>query len=396
MMVREARGRFTNVNLGGIAEAVLLSHRGDKSIFLLPGHRQGSGPSAAQIYYLEESPMKKQTLKKALTLALAIVMSVSLAACSGGAAAPSASAAPPETQPLKVGILQFAPHPSLDNCYTGIVQGLADAGYVDGDNISIDYQNGNGESETNNLIASNFVTGGYDIIIAIATPSAISAYAAAREAGIPVVFSAVSDPLGAGLAETLEAPNTGATGTSDSLNLEGQMQMIRAFLPDAESIGILYTTSEPNSISHLAAFEDLAPAYGFTVEAVGITDSSEVASGAAALAAKGVDCVNNFTDNNVVNNLSVLLNATDAAGIPVFGSEEEQVRNGCVASETLDYIALGVTTGQMAAGILDGGDVKTMAVSVVSDSKPVYSAANCEKFGITVPEAYANATNLDE
>jgi putative ABC transport system substrate-binding protein len=128
---------------------------------------------------------------------------------------------------------------------------------------------------------------------------------------------------------------------------------------------------------------------------VGITDASEVASGAAALVAKGVDCVNNFTDNNVVNNLSVLLNATDAAGIPVFGSEEEQVKNGCVASETLDYIALGATTGGIAAQILGGGDVNTIPVSVVTDSQPVYSAANCEKFGLTLPDAYADATNLD-
>lgn len=344
--------------------------------------------------------MKKNTVKKALSLALALTLTLALAACSGGTAAPSASAAPPESaapaaEPLKVGILQYAPHPSLDNCYTGIVQGLADAGYVDGENVTIDYQNGNAENETNNLIASNFVTGGYDVIVAIATPSAISAYSAAKEAGIPVVFSAVSDPLAAGLAESLDVPNTGATGTSDSLNLEGQMKMIRAFLPDADTIGILYTTSEPNSVSHLAAFEELAPTYGFTIEAVGITDASEVASGAATLVARGVDCVNNFTDNNVVNNLSVLLNATDAAGIPVFGSEEEQVKNGCVASETLDYVALGVTTGQMAAEILGGGDVNTMAVSVVTNSEPVYSAANCEKFGITIPDAYADATNLD-
>ncbi len=119
------------------------------------------------------------------------------------------------------------------------------------------------------------------------------------------------------------------------------MKMIRAFLPEADTIGILYTTSEPNSVAHLKTFQELAPDYGFTIEAVGITNESEVASGAATLVAKGVDCVNNFTDNNVVNNLSTLLHATDEAGIPVFGSEEEQVRNGCVASESLDYVALG-------------------------------------------------------
>lgn len=345
--------------------------------------------------------MKKQTLKKLLSLALGLLLVFSLAACSSGTAASTSTATPeptatPTPEPLKIGILQYATHPSLDNCYEGIVQGLAEAGYVDGQNVTIDYQNGNGENETNNLIASNFVTGGYDLIIAIATPSAMSAYSAAREAGIPVVFSAVSDPVSAGLAETLENPNTGATGTSDSLNLEGQMKMIRAFLPDADTIGVLYTTSEPNSVSHLKTFNELASQYGFTIEAVGITDASEVASGAAALVSKGVDCVNNFTDNNVVNNLSVLLNATDAAGIPVFGSEEEQVKNGCVASETLDYVALGATTGQMAAQILDGADVMTMPVSVVSDSQPVYSEKNCEKFGLTLPADYAQATNLDQ
>ena len=341
----------------------------------------------------------KKNLKKLTALLLAVALLGILCAC--GSKAPSEGSAPSDggpapAQTLKVGILQYAPHPSLDNCYKGIVEGLAEAGYVEGENLVIDYQNGNGESETNNLIASNFVSAKYDLIVAIATPAAMSAYAAAKDAGIPVVFSAVSDPVSAGLAEALNAaPNTGATGTSDALNLEGQMQMIRAFLPEAKTIGILYTVSEPNSLTHLEAFEALAPQYGFTIEAVGVTDASEVASGAAALAAKGVDCVNNFTDNNVVNNLSVLLNTMDEAGIPVFGSEEEQVRNGCVASETLDYVALGRTTGQMAAQILGGADVMTLPVSVVQDSSPVYSAANCGKFGITVPDSYAHAANLD-
>ncbi len=352
--------------------------------------------------------MKKKTMKKILPLLLAAALLLMLCACGGGENSPAPTDAQPEQSEtpaagdaaegdvLKIGILQYAPHPSLDNCYKGIVEGLAEAGYVDGENVVLDYQNGNGESETNNLIAANFVSAKYDLIVAIATPAAMSAYAAAKDAGIPVVFSAVSDPVAAGLAETLEMPNTGATGTADALNLEGQMQMIRALLPEADTIGILYTVSEPNSLTHLETFEALAPKYGFTIEAVGVTDASEVASGAAALAAKGVDCVNNFTDNNVVNNLGVLLNAMNDAGIPVFGSEEEQVRNGCVASESLDYVALGQTTGQMAAQILEGADVNSLAVSVVQDSSPVYSAVNCEKFSITIPDSYAHAVNLDD
>lgn len=134
-------------------------------------------------------------------------------------------------------------------------------------------------------------------------------------------------------------------GTADVLPLEAQIKMIRSFLPDAKKIGILYTTSEPNSVSHLEKFKQIAPNYGFEVEAVGVTNASEVAAGAQTLVSKGVNCINNFTDNNVVDNLSTVLKAANDAKIPVFGSEEEQVKNGCLASQSIDYVALGKQTG---------------------------------------------------
>ena len=345
-----------------------------------------------------ELTMKKNTMKKLMALACAGAMSLSLAACgSSNNETPSSGGEGGAAESVKIGILQYAPHPSLDNCYEGIIEGLAQAGYVDGENgVTIEFQNANGSTSDGDMMAKTMASS-CDMLIAIATPAAMSCYAAAKDDGIPVIYSAVSDPLAAGLAQDLENPQTGASGTKDALNLEGQMQMIRALLPDADTIGILYTTSEPNSVSHLQAFQELAPNYGFTIEAVGITNESEVASGAASLVAKGVDCVNNFTDNNVVNNLSTLLHATDAAGIPVFGSEEEQVRNGCVAAESLDYVALGVETGLMAASVLSGeADIMSLPVSVVTETTPVYSAANLEKFSITLPEEYSSATNLDE
>lgn len=330
----------------------------------------------------------KSTMKKCMVLLLALMMVFSATACAGGGQ---------EKGLPKIGILQFAPHASLDNCYNGIIQGLAEAGFVDGETCTIEFVNGQGEGETNALAAANFVNGGMDLIIAIATPSAMPAYAAAKDAGIPVIFSAVSDPLGAGLAESLEEPNTGATGTSDGLNYEGQLQMIRAFQPEAETIGILYTTSEANSLAQLENYQALAGAYGFEIVAVGITDASEVASGAASLVASGVDCINNLTDNNVVNNFAMVTAAADPAGIPCYGSEEEQVaRYGCVASETLDYVALGYTTGTMAAQVLTGSEILTMAVQVVTDSEPVYSSVNMEKFGLTLPEAYQDARERNE
>ncbi len=333
--------------------------------------------------------MKKNTVKKLISLTAAATMV--LLPLTGCTSSPAAG------KTLKIGVIQYAPHPSLDNCYEGFVQGLASAGYVDGQNIVIDFQNAQGEMNNSDTMAKNMTASGYDMLVGIATPAAMSAYVAAKESGIPVIFSAVSDPVAAGIVESMENPNSGATGTSDALNLEGQIQLIRALLPEAKTIGILYTTSEPNSVSNLKAFRELAPLYGFEVAEQGITSPNEVATGAASLVSMGVDCINNFTDNNVVNNLSILIHATGGAGIPVFGSEIEQVKNGCVASESLDYVALGVKTGQMAADILSGkADIMTMPVTLITDSEPVYSAINCEKFGIVIPDAYAAAENVDE
>ena len=337
--------------------------------------------------------MKKTMLKKMLSLSCAGMMTLSLAAC--GSTNDATAGSTGEDGGVEIGILQYAPHPSLDNCYQGVIEGLAEAGYVDGENgVKIVFQNANGSGADADMMAKTMASSA-DMLIAVATPAAMSCYSAARNEQIPVIYAAASDPIGSGLAKNLADPQTGASGTKDALNLEGQMQMIRAMLPEADTIGILYTTSEPNSLAHLQTFQQLAPDYGFTIEAVGITNESEVAAGAAALVAKGVDCVNNFTDNNVVNNLSTLLHATDAANIPVFGSEEEQVRNGCVAAESLDYVALGRETGAMAASVLSGAaDIMSLPVSIVEVSSPVYSASNCEKFGVSMPESY-NALNLD-
>lgn len=300
-----------------------------------------------------------------------------------------ASEGTPLNPDVTIGIIQYAPHPSLDNCTTGTMESLILAGYG-----NIDVQIADGKSETTDMMAKTMVASDYSIIIPIATPAAMSAYSAAKDSSIPVVFSAVADPLAAGLAKEIENPQTGATGTADALNLEGQLEMIRAFLPDATTIGVLYTTSEPNSLTHLTELEALAPQYGFSVESVGITNESEVTSGAVALVAKGIDCVTNFTDNNVVNNLSSLLNATNEANIPVFGSEEEQVVNGCLASETLDYVALGNITGDLAVEILEGADIMTLSVEIIADSTPVYNQTVADTLGIEIPESYSHATNV--
>ena len=305
------------------------------------------------------------------------------------------SAALAETNTKTVGIIQYATHPSLDNCTTGFLLGLAEGGYAEGENLTVDFQNAMAEMANSDMQAKNMAAKNEDMLVGIATPAAMSAYAATKELGIPVVFVAVSDAVAAGIVQSNEKPGTNCTGASDVLNLEKQVEMIRAFLPDAKAIGVIYTTSEPNSLTHLARLNAIAPDFGFTVEAIGITSASEVATAAATLISRGVDCINNFTDNNVVENLQLLLHAADEAGIPVFGSEVEQVVGGCLATQGIDYIELGKACGRLAAEILDGkASPETTPVLLIDDCTPAYSSQTAEKLGIVLPEVYRNAEDV--
>lgn len=293
-----------------------------------------------------------------------------------------------------VGIIQFAPHPSLDNCTDGFLQGLAEGGYTADDTLKVDFQNAMGDMATSDMQAKMMVSNAYDMLVGVATPSAMSAYAATKEEGIPVVFVAVSDAVACGVVQSNEAPNTNCTGVSDVLNLKAQVEMIRAFLPEASTIGVIYTTSEPNSITHLEQLETIAPEYGFAVEAIGVASEAEIAAAAATLASKA-DCINNFTDNTVVNNLALVLRAADEAGIPVFGSEVEQVVNGCLATQGIDYVALGRVAGLMAAEILNGNAApETMPVGLIDECTPAYNSAVAAKLGIELPAAYAEAEDV--
>lgn len=294
-----------------------------------------------------------------------------------------------------VGVIQYATHPSLDNCYTGFLLGLAEGGYVEGENLTVDFQNAMAEMANSDMQAKNMVARREDMLVGIATPAAMSAYAATKELGIPVVFVAVSDAVAAGIVQSNEMPGTNCTGASDVLNLEKQVEMIRAFLPAAETIGVIYTTSEPNSLTHLGRLSEIAPAYGFKVESIGIASASEVAGAAVSLISRGVDCINNFTDNNLVENLQLVLHAADEAGIPVFGSEVEQVVNGCLATQGIDYIELGKACGRMAAEILDGkASPETAPVLLIDDCTPAYNSLVAEKLGIALPEAYQDAEDV--
>ena len=289
--------------------------------------------------------------KKTLALILSAVLGASaLAGCSGSEKSSTGE------KTYKVGVTQISDHPSLDNCRNGFIEGLKEEGYIEGENLDIDFQSAQDVPANASQIAQNFASTGKDLVCGIATPSAQALYTACYEKNIPVIFNAVSDPVAAKLAVSETEAMDGITGISDALPVEDQLKLIRAVLPEAKKIGILYTTSEANSVSTLETYKKLAPQYGFEIVESGVGQKSEIPQAADIILSK-VDCVSNMTDNAVVASLSVLLEKANAAKIPVFGSEEEQVKNGCIASAGLDYFNLGIQAGKMAARVLGGEKV---------------------------------------
>ena len=334
-------------------------------------------------------------MKKLFALALSAAMTLSLAACgstgASSAAAPAASSGASAAEPFKIGLLQYGQHGSLDNCREGFLQGLEEAGLKEGVDYTVDYQNAGFDDAMDTQIAGKFSSDGVDMMVAVATPSAVACYAAAEEKDIPVVYVAVSDPAAAGL-------NSGnITGTSDALPVDAQLQLIRAMQPDAKTIGILYTTSEPNSVSTIAEYQAKAGEYGFTIDAVGVTAQSEVTQGADTLISHGVDCFSNLTDNNVVGVLPSILEKTNEAGIPVYGSEIEQVKLGCAASAGIDYVQLGRQTGAMAAKVIRGEAACADIPYETIDAYSTYLNSDVlDAMGISVPaEIAANAVEAN-
>lgn len=294
-----------------------------------------------------------------------------------------------------IGISQFAEHGSLDNCREGFLEGLKEAGIEEGKNLKVNYDNAQADTGTAGTIADSYVSKKVDLICAIATPSAMSAYNAAMSADIPVVYTAVSDPVGAGLAKE-DGSNAGnITGSCDLLPVDEQLKMIRKMLPDAKKIGILYTTSEANSVSTIKEYKKVSDKYGFEIVDTGINTLADVDMAAADLVGK-VDCICNLTDNTVVQALQTVIEKANSKKIPVFGSEIEQVKIGCLAAVGLDYVSLGEQTGKMAAKVLKGEKkASEMNFEIIEEAAFYGNNKVAENLGITIPaELSDNAAAL--
>ena len=322
----------------------------------------------------------------------AVLLSVLLIAAAFAGCSASGKDSGGSTSGKKVAILQYMPHSSLDNCTQGVKNALDAAG------IAYDVQigsSGSADTDCQSYAEQMASSGNYSAIIAVATPAAVSAYSAVRNASsdIPVIFCAVSDPVSAGLVNSLDAPGNNCTGTADAVDIAGQVQLIKTMQPNIKNLGVIYTTTEANSISQLATLKAECEANGINLIQKGINEASELQAVAVSLVNE-VDAITNLTDNNVVDNMSVVLEQANQKGIPIYGSEIEQVKKGCLASASIDYVALGEKTGQIAVDVLGGKSAATYPVVTVSDSFVVVNPDVASTLGITIPAELNDAEKV--
>jgi len=329
-------------------------------------------------------------MKKVLVLCLVLVLALgafALTGCGGGTDDATTDDTTASEQSYTIGVTRFLDHPALNNTRDGFLQALADEGFVEGKNLTIIDDNADLDTSVAQQIAQNFVAKNVDLIFAIATPSAQAAQNAALDTDIPVLFGAISDPVGANLSTADGLGIGNISGVSDALPIESQLEMIRELLPDAKTIGIPYNTGEDNSLSTIEELNTLAPKHGFTLEEIGITATADVPGAIDTLVGKGVDTIYIITDNMVVGSLPAILEKTDVAKLPVFGSEVEQVRMGAVATEGIEYTKLGYEAGKMAAQILRGektaGEIPFFQFT---DFFTYVNTAAADGIGLTIPQ----------
>ena len=326
-------------------------------------------------------------MKKLLVLmAVLLVMSVALAGCGGGGekAAEQPQADQQEAKQVQLGIIQIVEHPALDASRQGFLDVMAENGYKDGENLVVDYQSAQGDQSTLQSIANKFAQDKKDLVLAIATPSAMAMANETNE--IPILITAVTDPVEAKLVDSLEKPGTNVTGTTDMNPVADQLALIKELVPEAKNVGIIYNSSEVNSEVQVKIARQAVSELGFTLHEATVTASNEVMQATQSLMGK-VDAIYLPTDNMVISSLSAVLQVAEENKIPVIAGESNSVEEGALATLGIDYYKLGRQTAESALRVLNGENPADIAVEAQKGADIVINLKAAERFGVTISDA---------
>lgn len=283
-----------------------------------------------------------------------------------------------------VGIIQLAPHTALDAGYQGFLEGLAERGYVEGKNLNLDYNNAQGDPSNATTIAQKLVNAKPDLIFAIATQAAQAA--ANQTSDIPIVITAVTDPQESGLVKSNEKPETNVTGTSDLTPVAEQLELIKRIMPDAKRVGVIFSSSEDNSLIQARMAQEKLAEMGLEYVELTVSKTDEITPVVQSAMGK-IDVLYTPTDNLVSANMTAVTNVTTPAGIPVICGEVAMLEGGGLLTLGVDYHKLGLQAGQMAADILDGkAKPQDMPIQTQKDLEFAVNEDLAKKLGITIPE----------
>ena len=271
---------------------------------------------------------------------------------------------------IKIGILQYVTHDALDEIERGIEDGLADAGY-DKANAKITVLNAEGDQSKIQTMSKQLVHAKNDVVIGIATPAAQGLASATKD--IPVVMGAISDPVGAKLVKNLKKPEGNVTGVSNKVPIKQTVEMIQEITPNAKTIGVLYASSEDNSVSQVADFKKYAKAAGINVIEYAVPSTNEIKTTMSVMTGK-VDAVFVPQDNTIASAFSTVVNSANAANIPVYSGAQSQYD-------------LGVETAKIAIKLLAGKKVSDVPVNIVNTGTPTLNLKEAQELGITIPDS---------
>ncbi|MEA1855534.1 ABC transporter substrate-binding protein [Cytobacillus sp. FSL W7-1323] len=290
-----------------------------------------------------------------------------------------------EQKVVKIGITQIVEHPSLDAAREGFMAALKDAGYEEGKNLELDYQNAQGDANNNMSIAQNLVTADNDLILAIATASAQSVVQSTKD--IPVLFTAITDPISADLVKDLDKPGANVTGTSDTHPdaIKNTIASIKKFVPEAKTVGIIYNDGEANSIVNVENAKKALEENGLEYALTAISTSSEVKQAAESLVDRS-DVFYIPKDNTVVSALESVITVANKEKIPTFVGESDSVERGTFSSYGFEYHDLGYKTGEMAIEILNGKKPSDIPVGFPDNLELIVNKDAAEKQGVELTD----------
>ncbi|MBM7179734.1 ABC transporter substrate-binding protein [Streptococcus suis] len=287
------------------------------------------------------------------------------------------------SEKVKIGVLQFVTHDSLDEIYKGIKAGLEEGGYSTTDNLEIDFMNAEGDQSQVQTMSKKLVDNGNELLIGIATPAAQGLANATTE--LPIIMGAVTDPVGANLVTDLKNPGGNITGVSDQTPVADAVSLIKEITPDAKTIGVLYSSNEDNSKIQVAEFKAAAEEAGYTVLEYAVASSNEIAA-TVEVASSKADVLFTPVDNTVASAFSTVVSVANKTKTPIFTSVEDMVEGGGIASVTLSQYDLGVATGKMAAKILDGANPADTPVQIFNEGTVVVNQKVAKELGITLSD----------